>query len=182
MLEKTMHYYLLAPLRREVLVAGKYLIGLLVAVIVFGGSVLASFFIIGRHFGPAWSDYIWNGPGLGHLGSYLLVATLACVGYGAVFLICGLWFRNPMIPAAVVMVWENLNPFLPTLLKKFSVLFYLKSLSPVQVPVPPPLSLIVIEADPSPAWIAIPGLLLVCLAILAWAGISGRKLEIGYSD
>ena len=29
-----------------------------------------------------------------------------------------LFFRNPMIPAAVVMVWENVNPFLPTVLEK----------------------------------------------------------------
>ena len=60
----------------------------------------------------------------------MLVAALACVGYGAVFLMCGLFFRNPMIPAAVVMVWENLNPFLPTVLKKISVIFYLKNLCP----------------------------------------------------
>ena len=33
-----------------------------------------------------------------------------------------------MIPAAAVFVWENLNPFLPALLKKFSIIFYLKSL------------------------------------------------------
>jgi hypothetical protein len=38
-----------------------------------------------------------------------------------------------MIPAAVVWVWENLNPFLPTLLKKISVIFYLKNLCPVEV-------------------------------------------------
>ena len=51
---------------------------------------------------------------------------------------CGLLFRNPMIPAAVVWVWEGLNPFLPALLKKISVIFYLKSLCPVEVPAPPP--------------------------------------------
>ena len=68
----------------------------------------------------------------------MLTAALACVGYGAVFLMCGLLFRNPMIPAAVVCVWENLNPFLPSLLKKISVIFYLKNLCPVEVPLPPP--------------------------------------------
>src|ERR1039457_5635895 len=72
------------------------------------------------------------------LGSYMLVAALACIGYGAVFLMCGILFRNPMIPAAVVMVWENLNPFLPTVLKKISVIFYLKNLCPVEIPIPPP--------------------------------------------
>ena len=40
----------------------------------------------------------------------MLVAALACVGYGAVFLMCGIFFRNPMIPAAVVWVWEEPEP------------------------------------------------------------------------
>jgi len=63
---------------------------------------------------------------------------------------CGLLFRNPLIPAAVVFVWENLNPFLPDLLKKISIIFYLKSLCPVEVPVPPPFSVMVVESDRVP--------------------------------
>ena len=55
-----------------------------------------------------------------------------------------------VFPAAVVMVWENLNPFLPSLLKKISVIFYLKSLCPVQVDVPPPLSVLVTDTNPTP--------------------------------
>ena len=89
----------------------------------------------------------------------MLVAALACIGYGAVFLMSGIFFRNPMIPAAVVMVWENLNPFLPTVLKKISVIFYLKNLCPVEIPIPPPFNVMVIDADPTPFWIAVPGLL-----------------------
>jgi len=34
MLEKTLHYYFLTPMRREMLVAGKYLAGLVVAITV----------------------------------------------------------------------------------------------------------------------------------------------------
>src|ERR1039458_2292459 len=82
------------------------------------GDGAVSFLLIGRHCGAAYTDYILHGPGLSQLGSYMLVTALACVGYGAVFLMSGILFRNPMIPAAVVMVWENLNPFLPTVLKK----------------------------------------------------------------
>src|SRR4051794_35732381 len=128
MLEKTLHYYYLTPLRRELLVAGKYLAGATMAVVLFAGSAALSFLMIGRHWGAAYSDYIWHGPGLGQLEWYTVTAALACVGYGAVFLMCGLRFRNPMIPAAVVYVWENLNPFLPSLLKKISVIYYLKGL------------------------------------------------------
>ncbi len=182
MLEKTLHYYFLTPLRREALVTGKYLAGLTSALVLWVGSAALSFFFIGKHFGAAWSDYVWHGPGLTQLGSYALVAALACVGYGAVFLMCGLLFKNPMIAAAVVWVWENLNPFLPSVLKKISVIFYLKNLCPVEVPVPPPLNTMVIEADPTPFWIAVPGLLLLSGILLAYSGLAARQTEISYGE
>ena len=162
--------------------AGKYLAGLVVALVLFAGSAGISFILICRHFGAAWNDYLLHGPGLRQFGSYLLVASLACVGYGAVFLMSGLFFKNPMIPAAVVWVWENLNPFLPSVLKKISVIFYLKNLCPVEVPVPPPFNVMVIEADPTPFWIAVPGLLAVALILLVYSGISARQTEISYGE
>jgi len=182
MLEKTLHYYYLTPMRRELLAIGKYLAGLSVALVLFVGSTAAAFLTLGRHFGAAWTDYLYHGPGMSQLGSYVLVAALGCVGYGAVFLMCGLFFRNPLIPAAVVFVWENLNPFLPTLLKKISVIFYLRSLCPVEVPVPPPFSVMVIDADPTPAWIAVPGLLALSLILLAYTAMSARQTEINYGE
>ena len=130
MLEKTLHYYYLTPVRRELLVVGKYLAGLTVALAVFVTSAAAAFFFIGRHFGAAYNDFIFHGPGLAQLGWYALAAALACAGYGAVFLMCGLLYKNPMIPAAVVFVWENINPFLPSMLQKISVIYYLRSMLP----------------------------------------------------
>jgi hypothetical protein len=100
-----------------------------------------------------------------------------------VFLVAGLFFRNPMIPAAIVWVWENLNPFLPSFLKKISVIFYLKGLAPVSLPgVPPPLSFLVVDTDPIPASLAVTGLLLVSFAVLAYAARSARKAEIAYIE
>ena len=55
MLEKTLHYYFLTPMRRELLVAGKYLAGLVVALVLLVSSVTAAFLIIGRHSGAAWT-------------------------------------------------------------------------------------------------------------------------------
>ena len=182
MLEKTLHYYYLTPMRRELLVLGKYIAGLSVAVVLFTGSTAAAFLTIARHFGPAWTDYLYHGPGMKQLGAYVLVAALGCVGYGAVFLMCGLLFKNPMIPAAVVFVWENLNPFLPAFLKKISVVFYLRSLCPVEVPVPPPFSVMVIDTDPTPAWIAVPGLLVLSLILLGYSAMVARNSEINYSE
>jgi ABC-type transport system involved in multi-copper enzyme maturation permease subunit len=182
MLEKTLHYYYLTPVRREILVAGKYLAGLAMALVIFVGSVTASFFMIGRHAGQAWSNYIWHGPGLSQIEWYVVVTILACIGYGAVFLTAGILFRNPMIPAAVVFVWENLTPFLPSVLKKISVIFYLRNLCPVEVPVPPPFNVMVIDADPTPAWLAIFGLMLLSLTVLAYSAISAKQTEISYGE
>ncbi len=181
-LERTLHYYFMSPVRREVLAVSKYIAGVIAAVVFFAGSAALSFLFIGMHWGPVFQEYVLHGPGRGQLGWYALTAALACVGYGAVFLLTGLLFRNPMIPAAVVMVWENLNPFLPSLLKKFSVIFYLKSLCPVQIPAEGPLAIIAVVTEPTPAWLAIPGLLIVSALVLAYAAKQARKLEVSYSE
>ncbi len=181
-LERTLHYYLLTPVRREVLLAGKYLSGLIATAVLFAASVGLAFLTISSHFGQEYWNYILRGPGLAQLVWYVAIAILACVGYGAIFLFMGLVYRNPMIPAAVVMVWEGINGFLPALLKKFSVIFYLKSLCPVDVPLPGPLSILALEADPAPAWLAIPGLVVVSGMILYLASRRARKFQISYSE
>jgi ABC-type transport system involved in multi-copper enzyme maturation permease subunit len=182
MLERTLHYYLLSPVRREVLILAKYLAGLVTATGLFALSVALTFLAIGAHFGVAWQDFVFHGAGGRQLGAYLLVTVLACVGYGAVFTVAGLVVRNPMIPAAVVWIWEAGNAFLPSLLKKLSVIFYLKSLSPVQAPVNGPLALLATATDPTPAYLAIPGLLIVAAGLLALAARRARSLEISYAE
>jgi len=181
-LERTLHYYFLSPVRREVLAVSKYLAGLIAAVVYFAGSVALSFILISAHWGPVFQQYLLHGPGMQQLGWYTLTAALACVGYGSVFLLTGVIIRNPLIPAAVVFVWENLNPFLPSLLKKFSIIFYLKSLCPAGDTPEGPLAVLVTSADPTPAWLAIPGLLAVSLLVLAYAAMRSRKMEVSYSD
>jgi hypothetical protein len=81
-----------------------------------------------------------------------------------------------------VMVWENINPFLPGFLKKISIIFYLKNLCPVEIPIPPPFNVMVIDADPAPFWVAVLGLLAVSLILLVYAGISARQTEISYGE
>ncbi len=181
-LERTLHYYFMSPVRREVLAVSKYLAGLIAAVIYFAGSVALSYLLFCAHWGPLFEQYLFHGPGLAQLGWYTLTAALACVGYGSVFLLTGVIFRNPLIPAAVVFVWENLNPFLPSLLKKFSIIFYLKSLCPAGDAPDGPLAFLVTTTDPTPAWLAIPGLLVVSALVLSYAAAQSRKLEVTYSE
>jgi hypothetical protein len=40
----------------------------------------------------------------------------------------------------------------------------------------------VVEADPTPFWIAVPGLLAVALILLVYSAISARHLEISYGE
>jgi ABC-type transport system involved in multi-copper enzyme maturation permease subunit len=44
--DRSLHYYFLSPVRREVLVVGKYLSGLLTAIILFGLTTLVSLFML----------------------------------------------------------------------------------------------------------------------------------------
>lgn len=181
MVERTLHYYFLAPVRREVLVAGKFLAGLSVAFLAFGSGVALSYVLILTSYGGDGLRYFTEGPGLGHLGAYLLVTLLACTGYGALFLLFGLVFRNPIIPAVVVMIWEGLNHFLPNVLKKFSVIFYLEPLCPIELPIKDFSAIFAVSPDPVSAWLAVPGLFVVAGSLLAYSCVKSRTLEINYS-
>jgi ABC-type transport system involved in multi-copper enzyme maturation permease subunit len=176
-LDRSLHYYFLAPIRREVLVVGKFVSGWLSAVLLFTGSTLVTMYLLHAHTGPVWAaSHLLGGDGFGTMVRYVAVTALACLGYGAVFMIIGLFLRNPIVPALVIFVWEQINPFLPALLKKISVIFYLRSLLPLTIDEGP----FAVIADPVPAWLAVPGLLVFTTAVLAAACLCIRRLEIAY--
>lgn len=175
--DRSLHYYFLAPVRREVLVVGKYLSGLVATVTLFGITTLGSFALLYIGLFPSQgAEYVFNGPGFGQALTYAGITALACVGYGAVFLLVGLFFRNPIIPALLIYGWEWINFLLPPLLKKVSVIHYLHSLAPV----PPPMGPFAVLAEPTPAWISVPGLLVFTALTLVLAGLHIRRQEISY--
>jgi ABC-type transport system involved in multi-copper enzyme maturation permease subunit len=178
--EKSLHYYFLSPMRRELLVVGKFLAGVITASTVFGASVLLCFTFAYGHFGPAGRAFVFNGPGLGHLASYLLVTVLACLGFGAIFFALSLIFKNPILPGIVVLLWESFHSVAPPLLQKLSVSFYLKQLCPVTIPPDGLMALFTVMTEPVSPWLAIPGLLLLSAAILAFACYRIRRTEISY--
>ena len=179
MLDRSLHYYFLSPVRREVLVAAKFLTGLLVAFFLFGLSTIVSYLLAYvPHESTEVQNFMFNGPGLGHLGAYLLVTFLACVGYGSVFLALGFFFKSPAIPALAVFGWEAILFLLPPLLKKVSVYHYLQSLCPIPISEGP---LAMLADAPSP-WVAIPGLLVLALALIALSAWKIRGMEISYDE
>ena len=52
----------------------------------------------------------------------------------------------------------------------------------MQVPLQGPLALIAVVSDPVPAWLAVPGLLLVSLLVLFYAAVKARQMEVSYSE
>lgn len=176
--DKSLHYYFLTPVRREVLLIGKYFSGLIATVILFGITTVGSMLMLYFSLYPSESvGFFFDGAGLSHLLTYLGVTTLACIGYGSVFLLVGLFFRNPIIPALVLYGWEWINFLLPPLLKKASVIHYLQSLVPVSMPQGP----IAVVAEPTPAWISVPSLFLFTLIVLFLAALHIRRMEISYA-
>ncbi|HVG39950.1 MAG TPA: hypothetical protein VM870_11705 [Pyrinomonadaceae bacterium] len=175
--DRSLHYYFLSPVRREVLVLGKYLSGLVTTLVLFGGATLVCNLLLYFPRGvDATLQYLFAGPGLRYLITYLLITALACLGYGAFFLAIGLLVRNPIVPALLLYGWEWINFLLPPVLKKVSVIHYLQSLSPVPMPEGP----FALVAEPTPAWVSIPALLLMTGLLLAYASLQIRWMEIKY--
>jgi len=179
--EKSLHYYFLSPVRRELLVIGKFIAGAATSILIFGTGVFLCFFFMYSHMGARGSEFVFRGPGLGQLWSYMLVTVLACLGYGAVFLALSLIFKNPVLPGIFFLGWEGINAVLPSLLQKISITFYLKNLTPVAVAPDGLMALFTVVAEPVRPWVAVIGLLLLAAAVLVFACFRIRYFEISYS-
>ena len=179
LVDRSLHYYFLSAVRRDVLVVGKYISGLTTSIVLFTGTtVIAMLLLYFPHFYSQSARYFTEGRGLSQLLMYAGITMLACVGYGAFFLVVGLFVRNPIIPALVLYGWEWINFLLPPVLKKISVIHYLNSLVPVPVSEGP----FAVVAEPTPAWIAIPSMLGVTIVVLVLAAYRIRHLEIRYGS
>jgi ABC-type transport system involved in multi-copper enzyme maturation permease subunit len=182
LVDRSLHYYFLSAVRREVLVVGKYLSGLVTSMVMFTGTTVIALLLLYVPFYSPSVRYFTAGAGFSHLLGYAGITMLACVGYGAFFLVVGLFIRNPIIPALLLYGWEWLNFLLPPLLKKISVVHYLNSLMPVPLSVAISEGPLAVVAEPTPAWIAIPSMLLVTVLVLVLAAYRTRHMEIRYGN
>jgi hypothetical protein len=166
-------------MRRELLVLAKYLTGLLVSLSLFCAATAASFFLAYLPYdGRLRSAFLLHGPGLAHLGAYLLVTALACAGYGAAFLALGFFFRSPAIPALALFGWEAIHFLLPPVLKQVSVIHYLQALCPVPISEGP----FALLSDAPSRWVSICGLLALAAALLTVSTLRIRRMEVAYLD
>jgi ABC-type transport system involved in multi-copper enzyme maturation permease subunit len=176
-LEKSLHYTLLAPLSRTVLVFGKYLGGVFSASLILMLTTTLTYVLVYLPHGSAGIQAMLSGSGVANLASYLLIVGLACIAYGALFMLAGLFFKNPMVPAVLFLGWETLTPFLPTFLKVLSFVHYLVSFAPVPVS----LGAFALLARPVPAWIALLAIFVSSAALVYIASRVARRLEVTYS-
>ena len=183
LVDRSLHYYFLSAVRRDVLVTGKYLSGLITSIILFTATtVLAMLLLYFPHFYSQSVRFFTDGLGLNHLLAYAGITMLACVGYGAFFLVVGLFIRNPIIPALLLYGWEWLNFLLPPLLKKISVIHYLNSMMPVPLSAAISEGPLAVVVEPTPAWISVPSMLLVTVVVLILAAYRTRHMEIRYGN
>lgn len=181
MVERSFHFFLLSPVRREILLLSKFAAGGISALSLFVTAIVADFALMYAGYGAAGRNYVFDGPGLGQLGAYVLITVLACLGYGAVFLLLSMMFRNPTPAAMLVLGWEAINPVLPSLLQKLSVASYLRHLMPISVAGHGIFALLTIETEPVSGWVASIGLLLLIVLVLTYACYRIRSLEIRYT-
>jgi hypothetical protein len=184
MSNRTLHYWFLAPARRDVLLAGKYAAGLIASSVIFSGGALLAFVAMIWPHDPVELQSYWNAGGMLHGFWYAAAAALGCVGYGSVFLAVGLYVRNPIVPAAVLLAWEGASGVFPPMLQKISILYYVQSLCPVPAPIeddaPMLIRLLAAPAAPASRPAAILGLLLLTAAVLWIASRAVRRMEISY--
>ena len=90
MANRTLHFWFLAPARRDVLLAGKYAAGLIASSVIFGGGALLTLAAMIWPHDAVEVQAFWNAGGMGQVFWYAAAAALGCVGYGSVFLAVGL--------------------------------------------------------------------------------------------
>jgi hypothetical protein len=154
--------------------------------VIFGGGALLAFTAMVWPHDAVEVQAYWNAAGMAHVFWYAAAAVLGCVGYGSIFLAAGLYLRNPILPAAVLLLWEGANGIFPHVLQKMSVLYYLQSLCPVPAPfdndTPTLIRLLAAPAAPASRPAAILGLLLVTAFVLWIASRAVRRMQISYGS
>ena len=175
-LEKTLHFYLLSPVRREIIALGKYVAGVSAIGLLFGiATILENVLIYGAT--TSVSTFFLEGPGLSYLFRYVLVIVLACAAWGAMFMLAGLLFKNPIIFAFVLGLWEAFYFILPESLQKLTVMHYLQSLLPILID-RGPFSVVI---DPTPGILSVAILIGIATAFVYLSGKALGRTQITYS-
>ena len=172
--ERTFHYLLLTPVRRPLLILGKYIAAVGSAWLLFLTTTIGSFLIM--HL-PQGLGSAFTGPALRQLAAYAGMTILGSLGYGAAFLLLGTLLRSPGPLLALFFAWECGEFLLPPLLKQLSVVHYIKALTPAPIDTPGPFALL---AEPTPVPVAVLQVLLYATIMVSIAAWSASRADLDY--
>ncbi|HSV74083.1 MAG TPA: ABC transporter permease [Chthonomonadales bacterium] len=125
--QKTIVYLLTRPLPRWRVLLARYAAALVAIVVTVS---LATVFLAAAAFCP-------SGMGAAPIGRDIGVLALGALAYGSLFLFAATLLRRPLIFGVLYAFgWETLVPQLPGAFKALSLMSYLRTLAPHQVPEP----------------------------------------------
>lgn len=127
--DHTLPYLLTRPISKPEVVAFKY-VGYLACVLVFlVPPLLLAYAVTVAYTGEGFSSH------LDVLGGLMLVTLLACMAYGALFLLLSILLRRPLAVGLLIgFVWESIVSSVPGDVPKLSVIHYLRSIMKAAAP------------------------------------------------
>ena len=173
---RTLHYSLLIPQPRWLVISGRYAASVLVVGGVLSGALLASQGALWFTVSGTWADLLIKEKALFFLLAYVVIVWLGVSAYGALFTSMELLFSRPAIPIALFFGWEWLTFILPPALKRVGIGYYLHQLAPLSIAEGPWALL----GDPLPIW---ESLLSLFLITGGWLFVSFRlfgRIELHY--
>jgi ABC-type transport system involved in multi-copper enzyme maturation permease subunit len=123
---KTLTYLFLRPIPKPVIMLGKYLALMWIALLLVLPSIVSSYLILylGSDLGPFFED-------AGALAKDLGIVALAILAYGAFFSLIGAWLKHSILAGLLYAFgWEGIIPYLPGYMRKLTITHYIQSIFP----------------------------------------------------
>lgn len=178
---RTLHYLFLAPVPRWIIFSARYVAYLVLIGSLGAFSLVLTYLILAFTVGSIREvtvELLGNGRMVTLLGQ-CGVMLLGLAAYGAIAMLAGSFFRSGLYTLFLV-TWEWTLPYLPQVLKKWTILHYLQSLMPGAEPRMG--RLFELLGTPSPIGVSLTVLLSVTAVMLALAMLVFQRRECLYAD
>ena len=170
---KTLVYLTTVPVRRRVVLLGKFLAALLLAALLVGCGFLLCFL-------AAALDRLGEPAAWSEMGVFLGTSLLALFCYSALFTAAGAFMKKSiLIGLFFVFGWESVVQYFPGVTQKFTIVHWVKSLLPIP---PGEGGFLIFQLQPSPALESVLVLLFAGVFFLAAAVFIFERKEYILAD